>query len=78
MGEITLRPYELSDIDEFLEWANDEEVIRLIKQIESLHLKRRCIVLFQGNCDAPSMLPSHMLGWSSDWVHSIRAGFRYI
>ncbi|OMO80769.1 hypothetical protein CCACVL1_12762 [Corchorus capsularis] len=29
MGEITLRPYELSDIDEFLEWANDEEVIRL-------------------------------------------------
>ncbi|OMO85665.1 hypothetical protein COLO4_21506 [Corchorus olitorius] len=29
MGEIILRPYELSDIDEFMEWANDEEVSRL-------------------------------------------------
>ncbi|KAK3190081.1 hypothetical protein Dsin_029642 [Dipteronia sinensis] len=26
--EITLRPYQLSDVDDFMEWANDDQVIR--------------------------------------------------
>ncbi|TXG72083.1 hypothetical protein EZV62_000662 [Acer yangbiense] len=28
MMEITQRPYQLSDVDDFMEWANDDQVIR--------------------------------------------------
>ncbi|OMO85663.1 hypothetical protein COLO4_21504 [Corchorus olitorius] len=46
MGEITLRPYEVSDIDEFLEWANDEEVNRL-SRLEHFNSKEDALCYFK-------------------------------
>ncbi|OMO85662.1 hypothetical protein COLO4_21503 [Corchorus olitorius] len=46
MGEITLRPYEVFDIDEFLEWANDEEVIRL-SRLEHFNSREDALCYFK-------------------------------
>ncbi|OMO85664.1 hypothetical protein COLO4_21505 [Corchorus olitorius] len=46
MGEITLRAYEVSDIDEFLEWANDEEVSRL-SRLEHFNSREDALCYFK-------------------------------
>ncbi|KAI6693260.1 hypothetical protein NL676_020970 [Syzygium grande] len=68
--EISLRPLQLPDIGDFMLWATDPDVARLLL-VEALHEAQRRPGLHGWHCPNSPLPPGHLPQWQAGWAVSV-------